>query len=427
MNMTQNNAINRLLVRVKTRAETEDSYTLQRTFVPLEPLLSMLQHDQHQVLYGRRGTGKTHVLKYLAETLRAKGNFTIYLDLRTIGSSGGLYGDRSESLPLRATNLLVDVVEALHTELLHTALEDERQADRLEALSGGLDRLAESAAAVRVVGPVEDEVTTGHSTQLQRDVGGSATLARLPNATLSGSSRRTVASTTENRRRRSGVEQPHVLFGPLASAVRQVAEACRPHQLWIMLDEWSAVPLELQPLLADLLRRAFFAAPNVVVKIGAIQRRSRFYAGGGNGDYIGIELGADTSASLDLDDFLLFENNKRNVAAFFGQVLYKHLYALMESRGFEFAIKVEDDFIKEAFRSRQAFDELIYASAGVPRDAIQIAGSAANAAGDKPIATQNVHAGARDYFLRRTTPALCHCYAVATRTTHLSRSSTISG
>jgi hypothetical protein len=143
--------------------------------------------------------------------------------------------------------------------------------------------------------------------------------------------------------------------------------------------------------------------------------------------YIGIELGADTSASLDLDDFLLFENNKRNVAAFFGQVLYKHLYALMESRGFEFAIKVEDDFIKEAFRSRQAFDELIYASAGVPRDAIQIAGSAANAAGDKPIATQNVHAGARDYFLRRTTPALCHCYAVATRTTHLSRSSTISG
>lgn len=30
----------------------------------------------------------------------------------------------------------------------------------------------------------------------------------------------------------------------------------------------------------------------------------------------------------------------------------------------------------------------------------QIAGSAANAAGDKPIATQNVHARARDYFLR---------------------------
>jgi hypothetical protein len=209
-----------------------------------------------------------------------------------------------------------------------------------------------------------------------------------------------MTSTEEKRRRRSGVEQPHVLFGPLASAVRDLSAACRPHQLWIMLDEWSALPLELQPLLADLLRRTFFAAPNVVVKIGAIQRRSRFYQSGTSGDYIGIELGADTSGSLDLDDFLLFNNNRCEVAAFFSRVLYKHLYVLMETQGFELAVKNEQEFIDLAFLSPQSFDELIWASEGVPRDAIQIAGAAANVAGEKPIATQHVHSGARDYFLR---------------------------
>lgn len=52
--------------------------------------------------------------------------------------------------------------------------------------------------------------------------------------------------------------------------------------------------MDLQPLLADLVRRCMLPIPGVTVKIGAIEQRSRFRIADENG-YLGIEVGA-TSA-----------------------------------------------------------------------------------------------------------------------------------
>src|SRR6516162_6173040 len=113
----QNSALNRLLMRVTRRAEKASPESLARTFVPVDPIPILLESPDNQVIYGRRGTGKTHLLKYLAETKKEEGDVALYVDLRTIGSSGGLYGDASQPLGLRATNLLVDLIEDLHNQL----------------------------------------------------------------------------------------------------------------------------------------------------------------------------------------------------------------------------------------------------------------------------------------------------------------------
>jgi len=39
-----------------------------------------------QLVLGRRGTGKTHVFRVLQETLGVKGEVTLYIDCRTLGS-----------------------------------------------------------------------------------------------------------------------------------------------------------------------------------------------------------------------------------------------------------------------------------------------------------------------------------------------------
>ncbi|WP_457852189.1 ORC-CDC6 family AAA ATPase [Mycobacterium montefiorense] len=57
-------------MRAYRRFEDADDETLSKTFVNIPPLEAMLRSRQHQSVYGRRGTGKTHVLRYLTNTER---------------------------------------------------------------------------------------------------------------------------------------------------------------------------------------------------------------------------------------------------------------------------------------------------------------------------------------------------------------------
>jgi len=85
--------INSAFVGISRRAESVDRKTLVQTFVDLGPLIPVLKSRDHQIVYGRRGTGKTHALLYVAEQLRGEQVLPVYIDLRNMGSSGGIYAD----------------------------------------------------------------------------------------------------------------------------------------------------------------------------------------------------------------------------------------------------------------------------------------------------------------------------------------------
>jgi Cdc6-like AAA superfamily ATPase len=56
-------------IQFDRRAEKLSQDLLAKTFVDAEPLFIQLSSRNHQVLYGRRGTGKTHALKFLGTAL----------------------------------------------------------------------------------------------------------------------------------------------------------------------------------------------------------------------------------------------------------------------------------------------------------------------------------------------------------------------
>ena len=159
LNSISNMAVNRLLMRVTRRAEKATPEYLARTFVPVEPVPSLLESLDNQVIYGRRGTGKTHLLKYLAETKKQEGDVALYVDLRTIGSSGGLYADASQPLGLRATNLVVDLIEELHNQIRELVENSDTFDEVLDTLIPSLDDIGLAATQVRVVGSTESSVT----------------------------------------------------------------------------------------------------------------------------------------------------------------------------------------------------------------------------------------------------------------------------
>ena len=63
----------------------------------------------------------------------------------------------------------------------------------------------------------------------------------------------------------------------------ELVRAISPRRLLVVLDEWSTIPLELQPYLADLIRRAMFPISGLTVKIAAIEQRSNFKIGSSGG------------------------------------------------------------------------------------------------------------------------------------------------
>ena len=70
-------------------------------------------------------------------------------------------------------------------------------------------------------------------------------------------------------------------------------------RLQILLDEWSAIPLDLQPYLAEFLRKIFFANPKVTLKLGTLEFRSNFSHSTELGQLLrGLELSSDTSPAF---------------------------------------------------------------------------------------------------------------------------------
>jgi hypothetical protein len=388
--------INRALNLVPKRADQSQAQRLADTFVD-SGVSAALEAIDHQVVYGRRGTGKTHALRYLEASAHQAGDMALYLDLRTIGSPAGLFGAGAVPPTERTARLLVDLLGQLHDELLSRAVDDDGLLGDKEFVDG-LDYLAESITSVRVADEVEVEHSGEAATETSRSSGAGLRAGLRPEARAYTGSSRTGSRREAVRETRRGTERVGLVFGDVARALRQVTEALGRRRLWLMLDEWSSVPIDVQPMLAEFLVRCVLPLQRVTVKIAAIEQQSSFMALAGGDQAIGIELGADVAASLDLDDFMVFEQNQDRARAFFRGLLFKHLVSGAEPGDGLDDVQTEDDLVRRGFADRRAFDELVRAAEGVPRDAINIAAKAGMRAGAQPISLQDVRVAARSWF-----------------------------
>lgn len=388
-------SINTAFMSLSRRAESTAREKLIQTFVDVGPLFTLLSSHDHQVIYGRRGTGKTHALAYLADRRESEGDVAAYVDLRNIGSTGGIYADPTCSLSERATRLLIDTLSAIHNSLLDSSLAND--ALDLSQMGPALDDLADAVTNVRVVGSIEREESDANSRSTTESTELNATFGLGGGSVSAGiGSTSAETGTTERSTRRVGIEQLHVNFGTAGAAFRRIATAMGGSRLWVLLDEWSSVPGDLQPYLADLLRRSLFPTPGITVKLAAIEQRSQFQLPPTNGDYLGIEVGADASADVNLDDFMVFDNDSTRAKAFFRDLLFRHYQATEVGP----PVPTAPELIRQAFTQTRAFEEFVRASEGVPRDAINVLGLAAQKALNDSISIDHIRVAARNWYHR---------------------------
>lgn len=385
-------------MKLTRRAESVDRETLVGTFVDVGPLFTLLSSHDHQVVYGRRGTGKTHALSFLASNRTREGDIVAYIDLRNLGSSGGVYSDQNIPVSERATRLLVDALNAVHESLLEAVVENAEEFDLSQA-GPLLDRLADAISEVRVVGPVEHSETRTEArageTQSRFEVGVSS---GGPRAGLQIGDRADSSASRQSVTRESGVRRHAVHFGSVRDAIQKLVSLTKS-RIWILLDEWSTVPLDLQPYLADLLKRSVIPVGNATVKIAAIEHRTNFQLALERGDYIGLELGSDVAADINLDDFVVFDNDSERARDFFKELLFRHVTALAgDDRGD--SPRDAGDLLRNGFTQVNTFDEFVRASEGVPRDAINIILHAAQRALERPISKDDVRVAALNWYHR---------------------------
>lgn len=368
--------------------------SLFKTFVSTSPLIDLLSSVNNQIIFGRRGTGKTHVLKYLEELVTKKGDeCAIYIDLRSIGSNTSIYNDRNRSLPERASLLINDVLENLLTCFTEIACGIIDSVPHPDQVTARLDDLQKAIGSIRVHGTIEKNAT--HENEAYETQGIIGKIAAVDG--FSASARMGADQKLKNVESisRTGDEYLHIDFGSLRTSLDSFVSILGLKKVWLLLDEWSEIPLALQPYLADLLRRVVLPFEKCVLKIAAIEYRSNFIIKGLHGEYTGFELSADITASLNLDDFLVFDSSKEKSLSFFKNLIFKHYQAT------EFAspnIRNGDDLINLAFTQQNVFDEFVRAIEGVPRDALNLAATLARKCYGKKFSMQDVRSSAMDWY-----------------------------
>lgn len=392
--------INKIFINFSKRAEKIDRKTLVESFVDVGPLQTLLSTVDNQILYGRRGTGKTHALVYLSEAVKNTGDLSTYVDMRNIGSTGGIYSDHSLPLAERATRLLMDTLASIHDEILEAVLADNVDLNLAE-IGPILDELAKVITEVSVQGTIETE-STGELSRKELSTSQLSLGLQWKDPSLGLSSTQSSEKAAREKRRilKHGELRHRIHFGRLGSVLSKLSNSLGKRRLWLLIDEWSVVPIDLQPYLADLLRRSVFPIDSITTKIGAIEKRSRFQILGKYGDYLGIELGADASVDANMDDFMVFDNDEEKATEFFKNLLWKHFQSMKSQENLPDTPTSPDNLINEAFTQQNVFREFVRASEGIPRDAFYILSISAQRAFENKISMDIIRKSSKAWYQR---------------------------
>lgn len=365
--MIKNIKVIQAVSSISQRAERQrDINKLISSYVEVG-ILPQLMNNNNQILFGRRGTGKTHILKFYENQYVPDPNTTvIYIDCRVLGSSPQ-FSDTKLSLSHRCSSLFKDILDEIYDGLLnHIAHNPNSKSDlALESLTDlSTSSISEIQSSKKVVtSDKTDEGVTNNS----------GFSICLKDASYSQGTGGNYGTSKQNTVEFNLEEYEKIVFPDLNYHLNKVLEYADT-ELIVIIDEWSAIPYDIQPYLAEFIKKSFIPAPMVTLKIGALEYRSNFTIPRDKHNYVGLELGSDISSNLDIDEYYVYDRNPEEITSTFADVLQRHIKSELPEDYIEDKLNLNtvNQFIQALFSGKPAFNELVRASEGVIRDFINI-------------------------------------------------------
>lgn len=370
--MVQDKTISQAVAAIPQRSERQqDLQKLVGSFVDVG-ILPQIRNVNNQIIFGRRGTGKTHILRVLADELSkgALNDIALYIDARTLGSTSQ-FSDTTIPLPARCLALFRDVLGEIYNALLESIVRaNPDNSNQLLDLLNDLSMLI--TEPITTYSP--ETHTVREATKDEEKAGlrvGSGPKVGLEVVIDSEGQRSNENEKTTSYAVRS---EDKVIFPALSSSLRKILQGCTS-KMYVLVDEWSSLPVDVQPFLAEFFKRGLLPLPEVVVKIASLEYKSVFSTAAESGGVIGFEVGADISASIDIDDYYVYDRNPTRITEAFADMLYKHVQTELPDgylAGPGIQVTDGEGFTRKLFSDRSAFQELVRSSEGVARDLINI-------------------------------------------------------
>jgi hypothetical protein len=379
------NTYDSTVAQLATRAEdlTDFGGTFVETIFP----------EIMEVVYGRRGAGKTHLLRRVELRLRENfvegGILPVYVNGSQLSQeisivspdpamvALAIYVQLMQHVGIAISNFVYDLNEAKFWDRMIGGKKSQaaRQADRIASTLE--DILTSGQVRVLPAGEVSDRATSLAETSKGASAGGSIRIdpRSLGWALKAGAhGERTTKSTSLRTRRIQG--EVILPFSQVSSQLESLLDLLGKASLHILFDEWSEVDKDpqVQPYLAEMLRRTASAVPGMYLKLACIPGRT-VLATPITADVknpIGLEEGDDIHADIDLDKLVFAGESIDQLVPFFMAMIKKHVGARIDwVRTATFA-HFEAILTSLVFSGKSPFMELCQASGGVPRDFMNI-------------------------------------------------------
>lgn len=325
-----------------------------------DDVIDSINNVNNQVIYGRRGSGKTHLLRALQEKINEdfyeNRQVCIYLDARSILPSikAALSEDVALMIFQTIVQLFIDSFSVnFSSNFSGDIATDLRKKFKLEPE----DEIRESLKKINL----------DISTRGLKKIGG---VDIIEDRIKSSKATRRSSLLTTKKTTRSVVKKP-VEIQDIALSLQVLVDWLKINRVICLIDEWSEIASDVQKHLAELIKRVFIST-KFSFKIAAIPNRTdlghkteeKFYGLEDGGDIFGYQL----------DNRYIFETDKAQTRNFFNDLLYKHLSAidpLVVNSIIKTSAKSPTSFIN-VFLTNKALGELCIASAGIPRDFINL-------------------------------------------------------
>ncbi|MGA6148815.1 hypothetical protein [Stenotrophomonas sp. NPDC077461] len=326
-----------------------------------------IDNINNTVIYGRRGSGKTHLLRALKERILERidndRNLPVYIDLRRIIP---VLSSDSQDPDVDSILIFKHVVQDVAYEcasaiprLFDINEFDEKNTQILNSkrvkVEEGIKKIYLEFDGREYTKPRKLRVSVGEVQSL----GLEAKLGRSPSLSATGKG--------EKSRQQDVSQDKYISVLEVSNEIDRLIDNLDLNRITILLDEWSEIALPTQLMLAELIKKNF-SAISVSVKIAAIPNRTNLGIKTEK-KFVGLEDGGDIS-SYPLDMRYVFEVNRAQTRDFFNDLLLRHLRAIDENAVKDILAdsKKSDASLINIFFANVALNEILIACAGVPRD-----------------------------------------------------------
>lgn len=384
---------------VPVRSEKQDK--LSDLFVDNQQL-GIVQNPDWQVIFGRRGTGKTMLLGVLRERLERDFEQSRVLAVSVtaqdllVSPPTNKISDRQ-----RALAYFQIFLESIAEQVVQRVDEILGSPTFFQRFTGSRRRLSDTIqeTAIQILDLVQTGLTVDAfsarkevrenssqaESEVSADLGARASTNGKSGRLLARVSARIRGGASTKEKSRSTEELVRAPRFALARAkIVKLLDLLQVKRLNILIDEWQTLDPHastgVQPEFAEYLKRTFFGVPQISVKIATNRYQTRFSNKGAGTEYRGLELGADLFEATNLDRT---EQSLGEQVAFYGTLLFRRL-VYCERRLSVFDVDKHDllsQFILSMFRDAAAFEELVKGASATPRDFLLLFNSLAKARG----------------------------------------------